>query len=130
MTHPQLLYASGFLFMGATEEQMRAVAALGMDHVAYILILYSLAFMVFLFSMMLIGLYERCATPTIPVKNIESGRIGGTRTNGHAVPMRDAQEFELEGLMSDDEDARELDDDRGLESPGSTVGKNSDGVAR
>lgn len=43
-----LLYASGFLFMGATEEQMAALSNAGVTHVSYILILYSLAFLLFL----------------------------------------------------------------------------------
>lgn len=43
-----LLYASGFLFMGATEEQMDMLATAGVTHVSYILILYSLAFLLFL----------------------------------------------------------------------------------
>ncbi|KAI0123367.1 hypothetical protein BJ170DRAFT_106600 [Xylariales sp. AK1849] len=126
-----LLYASGFLFMGATEEQMHLVAGSGIDHVAYILILYSLAFLVFLFTMMLVNLYDRNASDSVPTKDIANGRLG-PRMNGH-VPVRDAQEFELEGLMSDDEDDTRRDrlqaEMNGLESP-STLGKNSDNVAR
>jgi hypothetical protein len=45
---PFLLYASGFMFMGATEEQIRLLASLGVTHVAYILILFSIAFLLFL----------------------------------------------------------------------------------
>ncbi|KAI1138476.1 hypothetical protein F5Y05DRAFT_384197 [Hypoxylon sp. FL0543] len=124
-----LLYASGFLFMGATEEQMSLVASSGMDHVAYILILYSLAFLVFLFVNVLLGIYDRNSTPALSNKEVANGRLG-PRVNGN-IPVRDAQEFELEGLMSDDEDdavrgTRES--DSGLNSP-STIGKNSDGVA-
>lgn len=44
----QLLYASGFLFMGATEEQMQLLNDAGIMHVSYVLILYSIAFIVFL----------------------------------------------------------------------------------
>ncbi|KAI0139549.1 hypothetical protein F4776DRAFT_616703 [Hypoxylon sp. NC0597] len=124
-----LLYASGFLFMGATEEQMSLVASSGMDHVAYILILYSLAFLVFLFVNVLVNVYDRNSTPALPNKDAANGRLG-PRINGN-VPVRDAQEFELEGLMSDDEDdgaRRPREDDSDLNSP-STVGKNSDGVA-
>ncbi|KAI1411793.1 hypothetical protein F5Y13DRAFT_164356 [Hypoxylon sp. FL1857] len=123
-----LLYASGFLFMGATEEQMALVASSGMDHVAYILILYSLAFLVFLFTNVLLGIYDRNSTPALPSKEIANGRLG-PRVNGN-VPVRDAQEFELEGLMSDDEEdgVRRLREDDSLNSP-STIGKNSDGVA-
>ncbi|KAI0847151.1 hypothetical protein F5Y00DRAFT_241848 [Daldinia vernicosa] len=123
-----LLYASGFLFMGATEEQMSLVASSGMDHVAYILILYSLAFLLFLFVNVLIGVYDRSSAPALPNKEVVNGRLG-PRVNGN-IPVRDAQEFELEGLMSDDEDdvaRRVRDDDSSLNSP-STVGKNSDGA--
>ncbi|KAH8664462.1 putative integral membrane protein [Xylariales sp. PMI_506] len=122
-----LLYASGFLFMGATEEQMSLVSESGIDHVAYVLILYSLAFIVFLFTMMLVSLYDRNATPALAAKDAPNGRLG-PRLNGH-VPVRDAQEFELEGLMSDDEDdarPRQLHDDDSLDSPSSTVGKNNE----
>lgn len=93
--------------MGATEEQMALVAGSGMDAVAYVLILYSLSFLLFLFVMILVNVYDRAANPLEPNK---------TRTaNGHAVTarseeegLRDAGEFELEGLMSDEEDDEEL----------------------
>lgn len=45
---PFLLYASGFLFMGATEEQMALLAGAHVTHVSYILILYSISFLLFL----------------------------------------------------------------------------------
>ncbi|RYO83722.1 hypothetical protein DL766_005839 [Monosporascus sp. MC13-8B] len=102
-----LLYASGFLFMGSNEEQLDLVANSGLDHVAYILILFSLAFMVFLFVNMLINIYDGSANPEAQIKETANGRLG-PRLNGN-VPVRDAQEFELEGLMSDDGDD---DDDR------------------
>jgi hypothetical protein len=50
-----LMYAAGFLFMGATEEQMMLVASSSMDHISYILITYSLASLMFLFVNILIG---------------------------------------------------------------------------
>lgn len=45
---PFLLYAGGFLFMGATEEQMALLSDAGVTHVSYIFILYSIAFLLFL----------------------------------------------------------------------------------
>ena len=45
---PFLLIASGFLFMGATEEQMALLAGADVTHVSYVLILYSIAFLLFL----------------------------------------------------------------------------------
>ncbi len=131
----QLLYAAGFLFMGATEEQMKLVADSSMDHVSYILILYSLAFLMFLFVNMLIYLWDRSANAESLASQAATGR---TRQNGRAVDaarVRDAEEFELDGLMTDDEDEdqaqrRKLlkEDDGDLSSP-STLGRNNDRVA-
>lgn len=45
---PFLLYASGFLFMGATEEQMAVLSEANVTHVSYVLILYSISFLLFL----------------------------------------------------------------------------------
>lgn len=45
---PFLLYASGFLFMGATEEQMQVLTDNHVTHVSYILILFSISFLLFL----------------------------------------------------------------------------------
>lgn len=91
--------------MGATEEQMNLVANSPMDHVAYILILFSLAFLVFLFANMLVQLYDRLANPPIDTKDLASG--GYTGLNGRPMEegrVRDAEEFELDGLTSDDEE--------------------------
>ena len=113
----QLLYASGFLFMGATEEQMALLADLGVSHVAYILVIYSIAFLLFLFVCMLLQLYANHAWPIEPKNAIAlkkddgaNGRLGNGSVgglNGHARDrdrrIRDAEEFELEGLMSEEE---------------------------
>lgn len=116
------------MFMGATEEQMELVSKSGMDHVAYILLLFSLAALTFLFTLMLIHVYDRNVAPALPEKDLPVSRLG-PRLGGN-VPIRDAHEFELEGLMSEDEDDSRRkhteDDDNSL----STVGKNSDGVVR
>lgn len=117
---PFLLYASGFLFMGATEEQMQLITDAGITHVSYVLVLYSFAFLIFLLTNMLLHLYAINSVPPVPPKDDERPeRI--PRMNGHtrqtpSRQIRDAEEFELEGLMSDDE---------GLESP-STLGKNNE----
>ncbi|KAM7202577.1 putative ytp1-like protein [Naviculisporaceae sp. PSN 640] len=135
-----LLFASGFLFMGATEEQMALTAGV-MDAVAYVLILYSLAFLLFLFVMMLVNVYDRAANP-IGAKNAPNGHaLRGAEEDGR---LRDAGEFELEGLMTDDEEDEEDaarrkllnghgngNGDVGLDSPGttSTLGRNSERLA-
>ena len=115
--------------MGATEEQMALVADSGMDHIAYILILFSLASLLFLFTLMLLHLYDVNANRDSIHKPADTGRLG-PRIGGK-VPIREANEFALEGLMSDDEDGHPTkltqDDDESLNS---TLGKNSDGHAR
>ncbi|KAI6013574.1 hypothetical protein EDC04DRAFT_2757905 [Pisolithus marmoratus] len=54
---PFLLVASGFLFMSATDEELDAVHDTGMDHVTYILGMYSIAFLLYLFTQFLFHLY-------------------------------------------------------------------------
>ncbi|KAL3419536.1 integral membrane protein [Phlyctema vagabunda] len=117
---PFLLYASGFLFMGATEEQMQMISDAGITHVSYILVLYSFAFLIFLFTNMLLHLYAvNVQAPAVPLKDVERPeripRMNGHTRGSDSRQIRDAEEFELEGLMSDDEP----------ESP-STLGKNNE----
>lgn len=125
--------------MGATEEQMALVASVGIDHVAYILILYSLAFLTFLFVNLLVYLYDRNAnSPTKAAPVSATGRVAFGSRGPENTQLRDAEEFELDGLMSEDDDEesatrrkllKEDDDvDAGLGSP-NTVGRNSDRVA-
>ncbi|KAF8477399.1 hypothetical protein BDZ91DRAFT_709183 [Kalaharituber pfeilii] len=100
---PYLLFAAGFIFQAANEEQIALVSSIGIDHVSYILVLYSLASLMFLFTNMLIGLYMK--NPPPPLKRPVGGEV--TRPNGHARPAEvadDVQQFELEGLISDSED--------------------------
>ncbi|OCK81771.1 hypothetical protein K432DRAFT_350365 [Lepidopterella palustris CBS 459.81] len=103
-----LLYASGFLFMGATEEQMQLLSDAHVSHVSYVLILYSIAFLLFLFVSMLLHLYAVSALGEHSKIDPEAPRANGI-PNGHprAVDrrVRDAEEFELEGLISEDDDA-------------------------
>src|SRR6266566_7128990 len=90
--------------MGATEEQMKLVADSGMDHVAYILILYSLAFLLFLFVNMLIHVYDRSAKADgLAAKTNGAPPVSG-RAGAESRQLRDAEEFELDGLTSEDED--------------------------
>lgn len=76
----------------------------GLDHVSYILIIYSLASLMFLFSNMLIGLWDRLSNPPLRIKNFGPGH---SLTNGRDMEngqLRDTEEFELDGLMSEDDD--------------------------
>ncbi|KAK5166239.1 uncharacterized protein LTR77_008500 [Saxophila tyrrhenica] len=113
-----LLYASGFLFMGATEEQMAVLSAANVTHVSYILILFSMAFLLFFFVLMLLHLYSAHMDPN---KANKPSKLNGTNGPSRALPngharghsaaerqLRDVQEFELEALMSDEEDAESV----------------------
>lgn len=90
--------------MGATEEQMNLLTNAGVSHVSYILLLFSISFLLFLFVCMLLHLYASYAWPldaTQPKLTANGGLNGHV---GHVDRrVRDAEEFELEGLMSDDE---------------------------
>lgn len=111
--------ASGFLFMSATEEQMKIIAEAKVSHVSYILIIYSIAFLLFLCKAdlccpscasaanlstdvnMLLHLYATHASPS-KLKGFMEPPVD-SRPSGEARRLRDAEDFELEGLMSDDE---------------------------
>lgn len=106
--------------MGATEEQLQLLSDAGISHVSYVLVLYSFAFLIFLFANMLIHLYAVNTSPPVPPKDIDRPerlpRVNGHTRNTESRQLRDAEEFELEGLMSEDETP---------ESP-STLGKNNE----
>ncbi|RJE26019.1 integral membrane protein [Aspergillus sclerotialis] len=114
---PYLLYASGFLFMGATEEQMQLLHDAGITHVSYILILYSIAFILFLFVNVLLHIYAVHAWPESAnpqasrnydedgqrPKNGQTAMNGRARSASEAQHIHDAEAFELQGLISDEE---------------------------
>ena len=111
--------------MGATEEQMAILSDLHVTHVSYILLLYSIAFLLYLFVSVLLTLYANHAWPITESKDaavekenaVENGHPAGANGNFHDrdARIRDAEEFELEGLMSEDEggEADSLVDGRG-----------------
>lgn len=125
--------------MGATEEQMVLLSSAHVTHVSYILILFSIAFLLFLFTIILLHLYAVHAFPppaaplpadsgydrattgsssgsTAVDADVEAQRLpahGGL--NGHAAGagvsdaerrrVKDAQEYELDALISDESDS-------------------------
>lgn len=105
--------------MGATEEQMQLLSDANVTHVSYILILYSIAFLLFLFVNMLVHLYAVHAWGVTSKADPEAPRANGL-PNGHARPdrrVRDAEEFELEGLISDEEDDGKTDEEGKVRRP-------------
>lgn len=106
--------------MGATEEQMQLLTDAHVTHVTYILLLYSIAFLLFLFVNLLIHLYAIHAWPPAPVikddGDAEARAMNGGIANGHVRGdrrVRDAEEFELEGLISEDEREDEAHEGKG-----------------
>ncbi|KAI6006670.1 hypothetical protein F5J12DRAFT_768915 [Pisolithus orientalis] len=68
---PFLLVASGFLFMSATDEELEVADDTGLDHVTYILGMYSIAFLLYLFTQFLFHLY---VTTGQNANSIQAGR--------------------------------------------------------
>ncbi|KAL7663344.1 Protein YTP1-like C-terminal domain-containing protein [[Candida] zeylanoides] len=85
---PFLLVLSGLLFMGANEEQLELVAALGADHSSYIMVVTAAAFVVYLWMSLLVALYLRL------VGYDEDGPAG----HAPADAYRAAHEFEMSDL--------------------------------
>ena len=123
--------------MGATEQQMRLLSDADVTHVTYILILYSIAFLLYLFVNILLYVYASHTWPDDESNGTRSskynnstrnlsvagpshsrkpsgvnGNVSGPANGSVRLPrhrntdsqqVRDAEEFELEGLISDGE---------------------------
>lgn len=87
---------------------MNLLTTAGVSHVSYILLLFSISFLLFLFVCMLLHLYASYAWP---LDRIQPKAMAKGGLNGHVGHVnrrvRDSEEFELEGLMSDDEVAED-----------------------
>jgi len=99
---------------------MALLATAHVSHVSYILLLYSVSFLLFLFVCMLLHLYATHAWPLDSrPKDLPNGAA-----NVHVGHMdrrvRDAEGFELEGLMSDDEGVED--------SPGAPARRKENGM--
>ena len=123
---PFLLIAGGFMFMGATEEQMQMLSDANVTHVAYVLILFSIAFLLFLcknshfITCMQLLTFETVANLLIHLYAVHSFEVSkndaeAPHVNGNANGYarvdrmaRDAEEFELEGLTDDEDDEEPL----------------------
>jgi hypothetical protein len=100
--------------MGANEEQLLLLSNAHVTHVSYVLILYSMAFLLFLYVSLLLNIYASHAWPIQP-KAAKPGAVAAKhryrdeqangRPSDRAAEARveDVEEFELEGLMSDDD---------------------------
>lgn len=83
---------------------MAMLASAHVSHVSYVLILYSFSFLLFFFVSQLLHLYCVRAFPISEPKTTDGVTAEGGE-NGYADSrVRDAEEFELEGLISEDEE--------------------------
>lgn len=104
---PFLLVAAGLLFISATDEELEYVHENEMDHVTYILIMFSIAFALYTFIVFLIHLYSttgRNAATKPANDNIEmtSSRI---RPKWYAlVPNAEANHGGANYIVGDDEE--------------------------
>jgi hypothetical protein len=103
--------------MGATEEQIAVLAHLGVTHVSYILLIFSASFLLFLFVNVLLHIYTQSAMPIDGKRGDVTGPEGGIRLPASpadprhqrtrqrdAARAKAAEEFELEGLISEEEE--------------------------
>ncbi|CAE6454802.1 unnamed protein product [Rhizoctonia solani] len=69
---PFLLVAGGILFMSATDEELKAVVGIEMDHVTYVLLMLSLAFVIYLYANLLLHIYASSGRNAAGTKQPES----------------------------------------------------------
>ncbi|CDO51559.1 similar to Saccharomyces cerevisiae YNL237W YTP1 Probable type-III integral membrane protein of unknown function [Geotrichum candidum] len=86
---PLLLVESGICFIGANEEQLQLLSAVGIDHSSYLLVLSSCAFLLYLLILGLITLY----------KYLQDTNEENQWKHGHvAIPSSDDQQIELNNM--------------------------------
>ncbi|CAE6418782.1 unnamed protein product [Rhizoctonia solani] len=69
---PFLLVAGGVLFMSATDEELKAVTGIEMDHVTYVLLMLSLAFVIYLYANLLLHIYATSGRNATGTKQSDS----------------------------------------------------------
>ena len=131
--------------MGSTDEQMESLSKAGVTHVSSTLVISCISFVFFLFVSFLLHIYAQHAWPVSgafeaqrantgsvvlrddPTEPGTSGQSRPSRSAGRllhaAVLSQGAEEFELEGLISEDENS-----DRGID--GSSEPSEDSGTGR
>ncbi|PPQ68312.1 hypothetical protein CVT26_006241 [Gymnopilus dilepis] len=110
---PFLLTSAGLLFMSATDEELRYVHDNEMDHVTYILIVFSFSFLLYAFIVFLVNLYATTGRNAPPVtinkvdeSNIEMVTPGGRSKFYSRVPLQGA--LGPTHVLGDDDDEEDL----------------------
>jgi len=101
---PFLLVASGLIFMAGTDEELNFVHDNGMDHVTYLLIMFSIAFFMYTLIVSLINLYSSSG------KNAPSNRAGTENIELSETARKwygrvpDAADGDAQHVIGEDED--------------------------
>lgn len=110
---PFLLVNSGMMFMGANEEQMQLLNDVGIMHSSYILVITSIAFVIYLLFVFVLNLYITLSHRTARGKEVAEGagdqayQRGGIEMQPFLTPEEEAG---LHRVASDD-DLDDLDDE-------------------
>ncbi|KAJ7173687.1 hypothetical protein C8R46DRAFT_1083673 [Mycena filopes] len=97
-----LLVASGVLFMSATDEELKFVHENEMDHVTYILIMFSIAFLIYVLIVFLINLYATTGR-NAPAKE-DGNNIAMTSTRNNSKWYSRVPNPETLHVIGDDEE--------------------------
>jgi hypothetical protein len=103
---PFLLVNSGMMFMAANEEQMQLLNDVGIMHSSYILVITSIAFIIYLLFVFLLNLYLTLSHRTGQGKSVAEGTqafqpVGGIEMQPFLTPE---EEVGLHEIVSDDDD--------------------------
>jgi hypothetical protein len=103
---PFLLVNSGMMFMAANEEQMQLLNDVGIMHSSYILVITSIAFIIYLLFVFLLNLYLTLSHRTGQGKSVAEGSqafqpVGGIEMQPFLTPE---EEVGLHEIVSDDDD--------------------------
>ncbi|KAI0065516.1 hypothetical protein BV25DRAFT_1821953 [Artomyces pyxidatus] len=105
---PFLLVSAGLLFMSGTDEELEFVHENGMDHVTYLLIMFSIAFLLYTHILFLINLYAtsgRNAPDADPHIKDASGAIElATPTTGRWTGYAPVRNEPVAHVIGDDEE--------------------------
>lgn len=133
--------------MGATEEQIAILSSQGVTHVSYILLIFSAAFLLFLFVNVLVHVYAQSTQPLdldgLSKRSDDSDELHSEeyrhREGGIKLPAtplaarrkrdldraRQAEEFELQGLIEEGADVEEGDVAEGSSRDGGSSSEDS-----